>query len=613
MKIESLSNAEFTLGENLLEITDAVTRAKVKIESSHSGIVNGNDVLYTPRALQMGAVSLTYPFKKHVQAKHYSKAVGVIEEAYYTDYPEHSEYRNKMHSAKSAVDLTNTVNNYLESDEYRLKYKKGLGALYAKANIYNKEKIQDLKGRSRGTVSIGGDSTVAYCNICSSFYGTCKHKKGRVYEGRKAIAIVDALNLDHIGFETIPADEETYSQIIQDSLTQSSNEIEITELSNDQEGFPMKLKTEKLKQKLLNIEEYLNELKLDALLESYNEAKELATQSEFVFPAEKLLPLNTKLGIYVAAKALESLAESVDKEAVADAIAVASTVFEGKTLEEIYVELTTPVEETPEVVEEVPTEVIPVVEEPVVEEVAPVVVEPEVVQPLQITDANAIITPILDSMQAKLDGFGSKLEQFIASVEEKINSKKEIDASSLVKQQLDAARADFSATKVSEQQLTEDLKQAIIGQIVLLKNIPEDSEYLTLLKSRTVNQLRLTLQDTLYATGTEVKSPTVEAIVTEVKQENSVAISDSVPEIVQTQEGAVTLQTAVEHMSEIPSVEIKDALQEVAEEILKDYSDTTFSVSSYNKLYVDTMKKHGLSVAKKIHATLKSQHKLPKQ
>ena len=94
--------------------------------------------------------------------------------------------------------------------------KTGFGVLVSKARLFNTGKIQDLQNGDSGTVSVAGTGA-AVCSICAGFISKCPHSLGRMYEGQKCFGIVGNFSLDHISFETIPANWETNSMIIADS------------------------------------------------------------------------------------------------------------------------------------------------------------------------------------------------------------------------------------------------------------------------------------------------------------------------------------------------------------------------------------------------------------
>ena len=305
MKLNSTET--FALKKFNIEDAAASSPVSLKIEAAHAGIINGNYIFYTPRALEEGSKSLK-EFFKPLQKQHYDRTLGYIYDAVFEPKEIDSKYYQNIVNASSNEELAKAVKQYYYSEEYT-QNAEGFGVLISKAKLYNSDKIDKLLHNDKGYVSIAGDSSVAICSICYGNAAECEHDLGSRYGNEICFAIADSLELDHISFEDIPANWKTNTLIITDSKVLGN--VELIE-----EGQTMKLTLAELKTKLENVENFLTELDLVKYLEDYNQAIQSATNGDYLFPKEKLLPLNSKLGLIVASKLIELLEDGEDKTSV---------------------------------------------------------------------------------------------------------------------------------------------------------------------------------------------------------------------------------------------------------------------------------------------------------
>lgn len=580
-----ISNEENIKIENKFLIEDSLktnSGVNIKIDAAHAGTINGNFLFYTPKSLIKGAASLK-TFYKPLQKKHYSKTLGYIYDSSYVNTNEGSEHYKKINDADSPEKLVKAVKTYIKSKEF--KNSKGFGTLTAKASLHDTKKINDLKNHDTGTVSIAGNSPDAYCSICSGMIAECDHTLGARYNNETCIGIVaDNLELDHISFETIPANWETGSLIIQDSQLNGKLEI-ITE------GQPMKLTLVELREKLLgNLEEVLTSLGLSEFIEQFKENTSTAKNSEFLSPSEKVLPFNTPLTIYVAQKLIEQLEDSEDKEVIVSTLGTAYTsLFDGKSEEEIL-----------SLIKEV-TQVQTVVNEPEqpVEE-AVIVSDPLETKPtLEVTDANAIALSIMDSLTATID---TKFSDIVEKLTEIFTKEANGKANKILEDRIDAFKADLAAAEVFKEQISSELKDSLMNQIILLKNIPKDHEYISVLSNRTIQDLKRTLEDHLFLDFTSNKVQEQPVLVEETPV---LAVADS-------QTGPVSQVEAVASMdnSEDPAtLEITDE-DKILSDIVSKLPEEKLTKTSFTKLYKEVFLTHGSQVAKKLQPVLKEQNKL---
>lgn len=596
MKINSVE----TISMNKLTITDSAKKpVSLKIEAAHAGIVNGNYIFYTPKALREGSQSLK-EFFKPLQKKHFDKTLGYIYDAVFEER-QTSSYQSAIETASTPEELGKAVKAYYYSEEYH-QNKEGFGVLVSKARLYDDEKINKLAHNDRGYVSIAGDSSSAVCSICFGNAAECEHDLGTRYGNEVCFAIADSLELDHISFEDIPANWKTNTLIITDS--QVLGKVELIE-----EGQTMKLTLDAFKESLGNLENILTELNLSEHLEAYKADIEAAKGGDFLFPKEKLLPLNTKLGVIVATKLLESLEDGTDKDTVATLVTKEYTKVLGETsLEEAVEQLEVVKEEIKEEsVEEVPT--------PAVEETTAVVPE-EVEEKLEITDADQMVLKIVDSLSNLVD---TKLADLQSKVESLMIQDQAQHQNKIYEDHIDALKQDLVLAATTEAQLTNELKVSLLGQIALLKQVDTGSEYYKKLETRSVKELQLTLEDHVAlqtGSGSVTFAPVDETVVESTPAETAtLAVTDSqkqVSEQVVEEPEQVDVTEAVASMSseeDKVTLQITDA-DTVVSKIVADLGTRSLGKAEYASLYKTTASEHGISTAKKLHAVLKQQFKI---
>ena len=566
-----ISNEETIRIENKFLIEDSLKlkqKVNVQIEAAHAGTINGNFLFYTPKSLIKGAASLK-DFYKPLQKKHYSKTLGYIYDSDYESFDTKSSYYNQITEAKDPEELVDAVKSYIKSKEY--KKSKGFGVLSAKAKLYDGNKIKSLKSNDVGTVSVAGDSSQAYCSICAGMVADCGHKLGQRYGTDTCIGIVaDGLELDHISFEAIPANWETKSLIIQDSLI--TGKLEILK-----EGQFMKLTLVELREKLVgNLEEVLKEFNLESYLEQYKNDCSVSPNSSFLLSTDKLIPTNTPLAIFIAQKLLDELEESEDKEVLVSALGTLYTdLFEGKNEDEIksIIEATIPVKEV-EIANLAPAEGIA----------------------LAITDSDKIVLAIKDSLNTVID---EKFSGVIEKLTEIFNKEATGKANQLLEDRIVAFKADLTAADLLRNQITEELKESLLNQILLIGNIEKDSEYFESLKSRNIQELKMTLADHISLFSKKAKE-----IITENPTVLPVADSQQKLDKAETTE-------AIEAMAEeeVQNLQIEDS-DKIVTELVSKLPEGKLTKKEFTTLYKDVVFSHGTKVAKKLQPVLKEQNKI---
>lgn len=579
-------NSKETYQVGHMPIKDSSQAVSLRIEAAHAGIVNGNYIFYTPKALEQGSKSLK-EFFKPLQKQHYDKTLGYIYDAVF-EPKSNSPYFNIINSASNPKDLVQAVKDYYHSEEYK-KNSEGFGTLISKAKLYNQSKIKTLLRKDKGHVSIAGDSEGALCSVCSGIITECEHDLGKRYDNEVCFAIADNLELDHISFEEIPANWKTNTLIITDS--QVLGTIELIE------GQTMKLTLDELKQRLENVEDVLTELGLSDYLEEYKTTVETASNVDYLFPKEKLVPLNTKLAVIVASKLLELLEDSDDKMTVASVIEKEYKELLGDTsVEDAITALTTTTEE---VVEEIPTEDTKTNTEEVEE------VKDETV--LEVTDADNIALKIVDALQSLVD---TKFTDLETKINEALTAKNREASIQIYEDRYEAIQSQLRVAKEAESQLEGELKSSLLTQILLLKKVDVESEYYQKLQSRSLNELKMTLEDhQAYATSvtfteTPAKATTETLEVTDAQKEKVIE-TDAVPGA----EAIDTMSDSEDETEESKALEVQDA-DTIVNKLVADLGTRQLSQSDYAALYKSTAISHGIATAKKLHVVLKQQFKI---
>lgn len=574
MKTVSEQNVNIKKNLTIKDALSNVKDASVRIEAAHAGVINGNFLFYLPKALMSGAESLN-KFYKPLQKKHYSKTLGYIYTSEYLETETQSKYYKDIINSKTGKELATKVQEYIKTSEYQ-ENRTGFGVLVSKAKLHDLQKIKDLANNDIGTVSVAGDAGVAYCSICGELITSCKHQLGKRY-GNKELCfgiVADDFEVDHISFETIPANWETNSLIITDS--QLVGNIELIE-----EGHLMKISLTELKEKLVNIESVLIELNLLEFLEQFKEEASAALNSQYLLSADKLLSFNTPLTAYVTQQLLTSLEDSEDKTILVELFGTSYSDIFGEKTEEEALELI-------KAGGKVEAEAVVVLEEPKEE-----LKEKGEAVALSVSDSDKIVLAIKDSLVATFD---NSFQTLFTQLTEYFNKSSEVKANELLTNQVAAYKEDLKSSENLTKVVTDQLKESLINQIILLKKVTKDSDYVSKLQTRTVQELKMTLEDHLELT-TEVATTSI--------KEEPLKVEDSLQEKPLT---FVEKESILEDMSEKVNLEITDEdktlnaiLSDVTEKLTKD---------DFSKLYKQTILEHGSMIAKRLRPALKAQNKI---
>lgn len=482
----------------VIDVSDSVKSIYVKIEAARSGRINKNFCMYTPRAMDQGVYSFIYPFNKHLQAKHNGEAVGVIREAEHVreffpsaskDFIKIVDEVNKYSEQSDGKNLVSSIKKLIETPEYSSRDYRGLGIANIYGDIYESNMISELKAqdRSRGKVSIGGKSKEVYCSVCASkVTKRHKHKKGNYYNNELCFYINNDLYLDHCGFVTTPADTYTSTEIVQDDVDDGL-EVDIInyKLTNSVENL-MKLNDLKTKAKDLDAvkgiikDTFKDEADAELAASIYESNLKNSRSTHYLLATDSVLNLRGPVGVYIAETLLAELDDKDEnkpylKEVLQNAKDVLKITDTDEALKELLDSQRDP--KTKEVEKSTTKE-----DTSAKEDVKLTNNESESVSDSEDNDLLKAISALLDT---KINAFTESL---------KVEDADQNSRSKTLLAELSSLRTELSADEKAIDTLKKDYTESLIEQISLLKGGNLSEEYTSKLNSRTIDQLKITLE-----------------------------------------------------------------------------------------------------------------------
>lgn len=324
MKIDQSKITIQAIDLNGLKIQDAskIKSIRVKVEASHSGLLNKNHFLYVPTAMRDGAESFVgnpviYGHNED-NLKDVSKHLGYIDDAKYVHYEEYG------HDVLAFDDIDDII-SILEEVEVRKLYDsefnyKGLGHIELVATITKPDAIKKILDQEYSDVQIGGDAKNVYCSICNSNLSKSKHichKRGRVYDDVQCYWIGDQITYEELSFVDTPADPHVKTTVLKDQTSDYDNgKIKILDfvLHDTEENPVKKIKSTEFMQeanKLMAIR--LQELGIQDSAEYNADAYAKLKDSDFLFAGDKVLPIHDAAHLLIA----QEIVESIDNEGIA--------------------------------------------------------------------------------------------------------------------------------------------------------------------------------------------------------------------------------------------------------------------------------------------------------
>lgn len=483
-----------------IDIEDSVKSIYVKIEAARSGRINKNFCMYTPKAMDQGVHSFIYPFNKHLQSKHNGEAVGVIREAEHVRefFPNASKEFlmlvtniNTYSEQSDGPNLVRAIKKLIETPEYYSGDYRGLGIANIYGDIYDSSMIHELKvqDRSKGKVSIGGKSKEVYCSVCASkVTKRHKHKKGNYYNNELCFYINNDLYLDHCGFVTTPADTYTNTEIVQDD-EYDGLEVDIInyKLTNSVENL-MKLDDLKTKAKDLNAvkeiikKSFKDEGDAELAASLYESNLKNSRSTHYLLATDSILNLRGPVGIHIAENLLSELDdEDENKTYLKEVLQNAKDLLKIDNTDSALKDL---LENAKKEKENTTKEVTSVKE--------------DVKLPEKDAESETKDQKVEDEEDNELlKAFGNLLDEKLSKITEalKVEDTDQNSKSKTLLEELASLRTELHADETAINSLKTDYTESLIGQITLLKGGTLSEAYASKLESRTIDQLKITLED----------------------------------------------------------------------------------------------------------------------
>lgn len=306
---------------NISDSSSLTKGIRIKIEATHSGIVNGNKKLYLPSAMKAGTDSFILPYPKPVTVNHdpHSSPIGRIHSAKYISYGIGGAIDSLRPFGAIDEKSMSAVRKFTKSAAYKKDSYKGLGHIELIADITDMDAIDKIADRRYLTVSIGGGSKAMYCSVCGvdNKQKYCDHYPGQIYDGEECFFVTgDMMDFDHVSYVNSPADKNTNTEL----LDSDDYRITILDFITLDKGKKMNLK-DFLSSKFptyKEVQDYMTAAGFSAHVASNIEnIKDL----DFVLSDEKILPIHDKAHA-IAARLILADAEisDDDKNAVLDVV-----------------------------------------------------------------------------------------------------------------------------------------------------------------------------------------------------------------------------------------------------------------------------------------------------
>lgn len=548
-------NFRFVLSDSVrAELKDKkVSKLRVKIEATHSGIINGNKWFYSPRGMESGADSFIEPYRKPLLLNHdkMEDAIGRVLKSAYVSY---DDYDTDVNDFSDASKMHESVNEWINSKEFNSKTYKGLGHIELEVEISDQNAIEKVIDGRYSTVSISGDTDKAICSTCGVDLKTLdnphthEHQRGEVYDGELNFLIGGVMDFREVSFVNVPADKHaTATEILKDSHPSSRNDIviqdsvscEILDYEIMGDKVPMKLKDLLADAGACStmVGEVLDALGLTTLSVSDEEVAKMRKTS-FLFGDEKLIPIKNKAYVLVASKILS---DADDIEDYADAQAIIA----GK-MKRLFGS---------------DTSFDDALEALIKEEVK----DAEDVKDNTATGSSVISDEVIDSIVEKV---ALKLKELVSLD----------DSSSYSVDRVNMLETEIEALEDENTSLSKTLKSNVVHQILLVEDKCEDTEYKTMLVKRSLESLSDKLSDL------------------------TIGAADSASEGL---DEDVNIDDASSDKGDVSDADNSDADN-------SDAKDTkVLSVSDIRANYRKVMKEDGLSAASKYLKQLNDDSKLP--
>lgn len=206
----------------------------VKVEATHSGIVNGNQRFYRPDRMQDSVYRWTEPGKplKPVLVEHDKEGAPLgrvhtaryidLSHMYRDDVPEVGNLLFYADATTKRLDLFKSVNLVLDKLQTRDDYR-GLGYIELGMKVTNPDGVRKVLSGEYLTVSVGFQTDQAICSACHTDWAVddrCEHKLGEMVDGKKMFLIAGNFFYKECSFVNFPADP--FAQVLSKELLKDS-------------------------------------------------------------------------------------------------------------------------------------------------------------------------------------------------------------------------------------------------------------------------------------------------------------------------------------------------------------------------------------------------------
>ena len=452
------------LQHDILDAKDTSKGVRIKIEATHSGIVNGNKKFYLPVGMKAGTDSFVKPYPKPVTVNHdqYSSPLGRIAEASYISYGIGGQIDTLRPKGVMDSKSMSKVKDFVKSSTYQMDGYKGLGHIQLIAEINDKDAIQKIVDKRYLTVSIGGGTNAMYCSICGvdNKRKSCDHYPGQVYDGEECFFVSgDLMDFDHVSYVNSPADKNTNTEL----LDSDDYRITILDFITLDKGKKMNLK-DFLQGKFptyKEVKDYMEGIGLAAYLsDDVSNVKEL----DFVLLDEKILPIHDKAHAIAARLILQDAEiEDADKNVALEVIdeKLTSLIGEAFSLSDELDKLKTPA--TAPVADKVDNAQVSISDEAI----------------------NNIVSKVVDELKKSFNVSDSYSVTRLKSIQ-RVNDSLEAEV----------------------QSLTDKLRKNTINQILTLEDKLSDNDYRQKLETRNITSLEDKLDDLINGLSNKSKTDT---------------------------------------------------------------------------------------------------------
>jgi hypothetical protein len=442
-----------------------VTKLKVKIEATHSGIVNKNFFFYTPAGMSDGADSFIEPYNKPVHLNHETDTdpVGRVIGSKYIDYADlKGGTIDTIKDTTSPSEIVEEVALFVKGNEFNDSSYKGLGHIELIAEITDEEAIEKILDKRYLTVSIGGNVDSAICSVCGTDQqaedSECEHWRGETYDGKTAFLIGGLMDFSEVSYVSTPADTNAVSEVVNDSNESEyiRHTLEILDYEVDKGEHPiMKKKLAEILKQANLVKDSLKNLGLESLALN-DEAYDKLRKSSFLFANDKALPINDKAHVLVALHVLDQVEECEDSKQALEVLDRKFKKLFGDVSVEDAIKSLAPAQDTPAV----NSPEVPVMDAAVLA---------------------AALAPLLTDTVT--DAVMSKLQDSV-SVDDSFHANR-----------AEALEAENDSLEQENKLLTDRYKSVIINQILVSENKIDDKDYEAKLQSRGLDSLADKLDD----------------------------------------------------------------------------------------------------------------------